>query len=149
VASKLAQRALRLSGTAVAVLAGAAATAAPASAGYLNGCTKPGVNLYASAGLAQGYGSMYCASNVKSMELEVDLYEHWTSDNAWHLMAARTIGPTSPGGGKTIGTQSPATAPCKDSSQRQWKVIASGYADIGGTWFADQSSLQETLNCRG
>lgn len=143
-------RTLRFGGTAAAVLAGFAVTAAPASAGYLNGCTKPGVNMYLSAGQAQGFGSMYCASNVTSMELEVDLYELWTSDNTWHLMAARTVGPTSPGSsGKTIRTQNPAAVACKDSSRRTWKTISSGYADIGGTWFADQSTFQEALDCRG
>ncbi len=148
--SKATHKAIRLGGAAVAVLAGAALMAAPASAGFLDGCTTPQATLYASAGLAQGFGSMYCASNVKSMELEVDLYEHWTSDNAWHFMPpARTVGPRSPGSGSTIGTQSPATVPCKDSSQRQWKVYVTGYAEIGNTWFADQTVAQETLPCRG
>ena len=58
VATKLTHSARTLGCTAFAVLAGYAVTAAPASAGYLSGCTKPGVNLLASAGQAQGFGSM-------------------------------------------------------------------------------------------
>jgi len=147
--TKMKQMALRVAGPLAMVLVGFGVMAAPASAGYLSGCTKPGVNLYAAADLAQGFGSMYCASNVSSMELEVNLWEDWTSDGEWHDMATRTIGPTSPGKGKQIGTESPATVPCKDSSKRNWKVVATGSADIGGVWWSDSSSLEEELSCRG
>lgn len=143
----VAKRVGRIGGPLVAVLSTMAMMTGVAHAGYLNGCTVPGANLYAAAGLAQGFGSVYCASNVSSMEVEVDLYELWTSDGNWHLMNSTTAGPTSPGNGRTLNAP-PATASCKDSSQRDWKVIVTGYGDIGGTWFTDQKQLPGTLDCR-
>ena len=119
-----------------------------ASAGYLNGCNVPQSTLYAAADMAQGFGSAYCAGNVSQMEVEVDLYEYWiTAPVGWHLEATTTAGPTSVGSGKTLKAP-PATATCNTTQSRDWKVITTGYGDIGGTWYTDQDQVEENLDCR-
>jgi hypothetical protein len=118
-----------------------------ANASYLDGCQVPQVTLYAAAGLAQGFGSAYCASNVSSMEVEVDLYEYWISTSSWHLEDASTAGPVSVGSGRNLIAPA-ATAGCNTTDQRDWKVIATGYGTINGVLWSDQKSTEETLDCR-
>jgi hypothetical protein len=81
------------------------------------------------------------------MEVEVSLYEYWISDSRWHFEATTTAGPVSVGTGRTLKAP-PATKPCLTTEHRDWKVIATGYGDINGTWYTDQQSTQETLDCR-
>ncbi len=137
----------RVSASLVAAVGALLIASGSASAGFLDGCVKPGANVYNAGGLVYGQGSLYCARNVSSMEVEADLYEHWTSDGQWHLMATpATNGPTTKTG-RTILTPN-TTAACKDSSSRQWQVIVSGWADINGTWYGVQNSAEETFPCR-
>lgn len=146
--TKTKKRITRVAAVLSATAASSLVATATASAGYLNGCNVPQSTLYAAAGLAQGFGSAYCAGNVSQMEVEVDLYEYWVNPPVgWHLEATTTAGPTSVGSGRTLKAP-PATATCNSTLSRNWKVITTGYGDIGGTWYSDQNQVEETLDCR-